>query len=635
MGKNVQLAYQPKNETIQEILNSLAEGVIVADQDGKFIYFNEAAREILGIGYRDVPLEDWQNIYGCYFPDKINPYPSDQLPLARAIRNEFVKNEELYIQNHERPDGVFINVNATPLKDIYGRINGGTIIFQDITERKLDELELKKSEERIKALFKGFPIPTYVWQKANNNFILIDYNNAAETITNGAVRKYIGIDLQEMYGKTPYYKDIQSDFSLCFNEKRSVTREMTYKLQSSGESKEFKVSYVFVPSNLILVHTEDVSDHKHAVTEMKKLFNAVEQTADSVVITNIQGVIEYVNPAFEATTGYGRDEIIGQIPGVLKSGKHDHKFYKNLWDTILSGNPFRDTIINRKKNGTLYWCEQTITPMKDANSQITHFVSVMKDITELKKRQEQEFRLQIAREIQQQLLKVQITVPGFDIAGVTYSATETSGDFFDFISMKDGNIGLVIGDVSGHGIGSALIMAQTRAYLRAFAKMETDPGIILTLLNQELVADLDERHFVTLILARLDPLYKSIEYSSAGHVPAYVLNKTGKVIHELKSTGIPLGFMRDYKFDKGPCINLAPGNLLFLLTDGVSEAHSVPETEFGFSRALQNIKKFRKLNSRNIVENLYKAVQSFSLNASQEDDITSIICKVDPVENKV
>ncbi|MBN2411100.1 SpoIIE family protein phosphatase [candidate division KSB1 bacterium] len=632
MGNKVQLDYQPKSETIQEILNSLAEGVIVADKDGKFIYFNEAAREILGIGYKDVSQQEWQSIYGCYFPDQTSPYPSDQLPLARAIRNDYVINEELFIQNQERPEGVFINVNATPLKDFNGHINGGTIIFQDITERKLDELELKKSEERIKALFKGFPIPTYVWQKADNNFILIDYNNAADTITKGAVRKYIGIDLQEMYGKTPYFKDVQSDFLLCYNEKRTVTREMTYKLQSTGETKELKVSYVFVPSNLILVHTEDVSDHKHAVAEMKKLFNAVEQTADSVVITNIDGIIEYVNPAFETTTGYSRDEIIGQIPGVLKSGKHDHKFYKNLWDTILSGQPFRDILINRKKNGTLYWCEQTITPMKETNGQITHFVSVMKDITELKKRQEQEFRLQIAREIQQQLLKVQITVPGFDIAGATYSATETSGDFFDFISMKDGNIGIVIGDVSGHGIGSALIMAQTRAYLRAFAKMESDPGIILTLLNQELVADLDEKHFVTLILAKLDPHHKSLEYSSAGHVPAYVLNKTGKVILELKSTGIPLGFMRDYKFEKSQCIQLTPENLIFFLTDGVSEAHSIHDNEFGFRRALHNIKKYRNLNSRSIVEKLYTAVQSFSRNASQEDDITSIVCKIDPVQ---
>jgi len=630
MGKKVQQAYQPENGTIQKILNSLAEGVIVADKDGKFLYFNEIAREILGIGNRDVSKEEWPSAYGCYYPDKISPYPSEQLPLARAIRKEHVKNEVLYIQNPERPDGVFINVSATPLKDNNGNVNGGTVIFQDITERILDEMELKKSEERIKAQFKGFPIPTYVWQKVDNDFIMIDYNNAADHITNGGIGKYLGVNLEEMYGKTPYLSDIQTDFMLCFNGKKTVTREMTYFLQSTGVTKDFKVSYVFVPSNLILVHTEDITERNHAESEMKKLINAVEQTADSVVITNNKGVIEYVNPGFVETTGYDRSEMIGHKPDVLKSGRHNKKFYQTLWNTILKGKTFRDTIVNRKKSGDIYWCEQTITPMKDAEGEITHFVSVMKDITEMKKRQEQELRLQIAREIQQQLLKVQISVPGYDIAGATFSATETSGDFFDFISMKDGNIGIIIGDVSGHGIGSALIMTQTRAYLRAFAKMESDPGKILTLLNRELVADLDEKHFVTLILARLNPHQKLLDYSSAGHLPLYMLNKAGKVVNELKSTGIPLGFMRDHKFDKSEFIQLEPENLLFFFTDGVSEAHSIDKTEFGFKRALDFIKKHRKSSARDIVDHLYKGVQSFSKNVPQEDDITSIICKVNP-----
>jgi len=117
---------------------------------------------------------------------------------------------------------------------------------------------------------------------------------------------------------------------------------------------------------------------------LKKLSSAVEQTADIVIITNKDGVIEYINPAFEKVTGYVEEEVIGQTPRVLKSGKHDQKFYETLWKIILSGNVFRDTLINRKKNGEFYYAEKTITPIRGAEGNITHFVSTDKDVTERK-----------------------------------------------------------------------------------------------------------------------------------------------------------------------------------------------------------------------------------------------------------
>ncbi|MEK7408437.1 MAG: PAS domain S-box protein [Acidobacteriota bacterium] len=122
-----------------------------------------------------------------------------------------------------------------------------------------------------------------------------------------------------------------------------------------------------------------------------RLIRAVEQTADTVMITNKQGVIEFVNPAFEETTGYSANEALGRKTSLLKSGLHDEQFYKELWAQLIIGKPFRGTIINRKKSGQLYWSAQTISSMKDENGEITHFVSVLKDMTDLRKQQEQEF----------------------------------------------------------------------------------------------------------------------------------------------------------------------------------------------------------------------------------------------------
>ena len=115
---------------------------------------------------------------------------------------------------------------------------------------------------------------------------------------------------------------------------------------------------------------------------LRKLSRAVEQSADLVTITDRNGVIEYVNPSFEQLTGYLRQEIIGSTPRILKTGEQGGSFYEDLWKTILSGKVFRSTLTDRKKSGELFYVEKTITPVRDEEGQISHFVSTDRDITE-------------------------------------------------------------------------------------------------------------------------------------------------------------------------------------------------------------------------------------------------------------
>ena len=134
-----------------------------------------------------------------------------------------------------------------------------------------------------------------------------------------------------------------------------------------------------------------INERNRAEEVLKKLSSVVEQTADLVVITDKGGVIEYVNPTYEKFTGYTKEEAIGKTPRILKSGKHDDKLYETLWKTILSGEVFRGVLINRRKNGELYYEEKTITPIRDTQGNITYFVSTGKDITE-RKRSDEELR---------------------------------------------------------------------------------------------------------------------------------------------------------------------------------------------------------------------------------------------------
>jgi PAS domain S-box-containing protein len=115
---------------------------------------------------------------------------------------------------------------------------------------------------------------------------------------------------------------------------------------------------------------------------LRKLSRAVEQSADSVMITDRAGVIEYVNPAFEALTGYSHQEVLGETPRILKSGDQPSEVYRELWETILAGQVYRSILVNRKKNGDMYYVEQSISPIRDDAGLITHFISNGRDLTE-------------------------------------------------------------------------------------------------------------------------------------------------------------------------------------------------------------------------------------------------------------
>ncbi len=135
------------------------------------------------------------------------------------------------------------------------------------------------------------------------------------------------------------------------------------------------------PYQYVAVQT-DITERKHVETQRDELSSALEQTADSVIITDRLGVIKYVNRAFGETTGYSADEVIGKTPRLIKSGGLGREFYQRLWGTIVSGRVFRDVFINRKKNGELYYEETTITPLRDEHGEITEFISTGKNITE-------------------------------------------------------------------------------------------------------------------------------------------------------------------------------------------------------------------------------------------------------------
>lgn len=265
--------------------------------------------------------------------------------------------------------------------------------------------------------------------------------------------------------------------------------------------------------------------------------------------------------------------------------------------------------------------------MTHIGSQIAQFVERRKSDEALHGRQRE---MEVAREIQQRLLpKFSPKLDGFEIAAATHPAQETGGDLFDFLPLATDLLGVVIGDASGHGIGAALVIAETRAYLRAFAAGESDPSRLLAETNRCLVGDLGSE-FVTLFLGRLDPATQSLTYASAGHWPGYVISREGVIKAQLPSTGIPLGLQLGEEFPTSPVIRMVEGDLLLLLTDGIVEATS-PEGElFGIDRVLDLVRSHLNAAPYIILGELSLALREFT-GGRFVDDRTAVVIKATAV----
>ena len=200
-------------------------------------------------------------------------------------------------------------------------------------------------------------------------------------------------------------------------------------------------------------------------------------------------------------------------------------------------------------------------------------------------------QMRIARDIQQRLFPEKAPSLGdFDIAGVSDPAEETGGDYFDYITMKDGSMALVVGDVTGHGIGPALLMAETRAYLRILALHLDDIGDILTQANRVLAEDIGKERFVTLIMVQLNVDERTLRYASAGHAACPWFDERGELKRELLRTGIPLGMKNDTGYETSEVFSIERGDLLALMTDGVEESLNPDLELFGAERRVTSIR---------------------------------------------
>ena len=232
--------------------------------------------------------------------------------------------------------------------------------------------------------------------------------------------------------------------------------------------------------------------------------------------------------------------------------------------------------------------------------------------------------LTVAQSVQDRLYpKTNPVIAGFDIASGVRSAGIGCGDYYDFIALDDGRHIFVVGDVAGHGMGSALVMAETRASLRTLTDIKIDTSLILPAMNRLICSGTAEGMFVTLVLVIFDPATQTFEYYNAGH-PGWIVRKNTR--EQLTTHQIPLGLLADVDHSASSTFQLAPGDILVVPTDGIHESPNKDEI-FGTNRLLDCIEASRNLNASEIVEGLFNAAIEFSDSEVLCDDMTLVVLK--------
>jgi serine phosphatase RsbU (regulator of sigma subunit) len=241
--------------------------------------------------------------------------------------------------------------------------------------------------------------------------------------------------------------------------------------------------------------------------------------------------------------------------------------------------------------------------------------------------QEEEFR--IAREVQQRLFPAAAPhVEGYDIAGASCPAAATGGDYFDYIPDPQGNLYVVVGDVTGHGLGPALLMADVRAYLRSQVLSNSDLVGILAQTRHLLREDLGADRFITLLFAKLDPVRRTWDYINAGHPAGYVIAADGRIKAEMHSGTSALGIDGNEERLVPGQITLEKGDLVLLLTDGVEEARSSAGAEFGEARVLEIVRRLRTRPAGEIVRAILDEARRFGEPEGIQDDMTVVVVKL-------
>lgn len=369
-------ALRERERRLRDIFDSIQDAVFILDLEGRFIEANETACRALGYSRTELL--------------KMPPIEIDEEGQARMVpqRLQRLRSEGRLIFEtvHRRKDGSVFPVEVHCKVFEYEKREAILSIARDITERRRMQEEILQGREDLANLIDS--VQGMVYSCMNDRDWTMTF------VSHGCL-DLTGYNPKELlHNRVVAYNDlIHPDDRQYVRDavQAALLEKRPYLLEYRIISKEGATKWVWEKGRGVfdregsLVSLEgiinDITDKKLAEAERERLFTAVEQAGEAIFITDKEGAILYVNPAFERITGYSAKEALGNNARILKSGRQDQAFYKALWDTITAGKTWKGRLINRRKDGTLYTEEATISPVSDPSGRIVNYLAVKRDIT--------------------------------------------------------------------------------------------------------------------------------------------------------------------------------------------------------------------------------------------------------------
>nr|BAL55373.1 signal transduction protein [uncultured Gammaproteobacteria bacterium] len=518
-----------------------------------------------------------------------------------------------------------------------GELQLAVAMIEDITESKRAEMALRESESRFRQI--ADMAGEWIWEQDGEGRYL--YSSAA-------VSEILGYRPEEIIGK--YY------YELFTPEDRRRIEPTAKTLVKDGAFRAIINRYQHKDGHEVFTESSgapildkrgkvikwrgvdrDVTERKRFEDALRLRDRAIEASSVGILITDAlkpDNPIIYANPAFLRITGYSLEELLGKNPRFLQGPETDSEAIAEIRAALKEGRDCHLTLKNYRKDGTPFWNELLISPVRDENGKLTHFVGVQTDVTELRRVEEQRHELEIAKQIQLSLLpRAPLRAEGIWVAGFCLPAFHVGGDYFDYFSTQD-TVDIVIADVSGHSVGAAMIMAETRSTL----KMETHRRLkekmgstdkaaeTLAVLNDLLFEDLNRADlFITMFYAQYHPTTRQLTYANAGHNCPMLLHQ-GKSL-ELDTEGLVLGVKKGVTFEQKRLV-LERGDVLLLYTDGVTEAQNQAGEFFGTSRLWEVFTAHAQESPQSIIDAILCQLEAFCQSKSFHDDISLVVLKV-------
>ena len=368
-----------QTKLLTNILNILPVGLWITDKDGKIVHGNPAGQKIWA-GAKYLGIENFGEYKGWWLDsgEKIEP---EEWAAARAVtKKETSLNEEIEIECFDGSRKIIHN-SAVPIINSQNEVVAAVVVNEEITQRKKSELALKESEAKFRVLTETTSSAIFMF----SNEKMIYANPACENLSGYNYNEIMTMKFWDIIH--PDYKDKVKEIGFARQRGESVpARYEIIIIQKNGSERwvDFSaglISYEGKPT--VLGTAFDITDRKLAEDEIKLLSRVVEESPVAIVVTNLNGEIEYTNPKFTELTGFTFEEVNGKNPKILKSGHTPSHVFEQLWNDLNNGKTWRGELINKTKSGEIYIEHNIIVPIK--NGKLTHYVALKENITERKR----------------------------------------------------------------------------------------------------------------------------------------------------------------------------------------------------------------------------------------------------------